>query len=112
MKGSGEYPDNWCEIADAVKNAADWRCVRCDHPHDPASGYCLTVHHLTGEKDNCKWWNLAALCQRCHLHIQAKVVMHRAWFLPHSEWFKPFAAGYYAYVNGLPDDKESVAIEH
>lgn len=33
----------------------------------------LTVHHLDGDKLNCRWWNLAALCQRCHLSIQGRV---------------------------------------
>jgi len=103
-KSISEYPDNWKEIAKATKDAADWRCVRCGHEHDPKAGYCLTVHHLTIDPANCRWWNLAALCQRCHLQIQAKVVMERAWYLPHSEWFKPYAAGYYAHMHGLPDD--------
>lgn len=56
----------------------------------------LTVHHLDGNKLNCRWWNLAALCQRCHLTIQGKVKMHRPYFLEHSEWFKPYVAGFYA----------------
>jgi hypothetical protein len=68
----------------------------------------LTVHHLDMSPANCAWWNLAALCQRCHLCIQSKVVLERAWYLPHSEWFKPFVAGYYAFVNGLPSDRYSV----
>lgn len=111
---SGKYPANWEEIAREVKQAVGWKCVRCQHPHDPKAGYCLTVHHLTGEKHNCRWWNVCPLCQRCHLHIQAKVVMHRQWMLPHSEWFKPYVAGYYAHINGLPDDKTYVQanIEH
>ncbi len=58
----------------------------------------LTVHHLDGDKANCRWWNLATLCQRCHLEIQAKVVMERVYVHEHSEWFKPHAAGYYAFV--------------
>lgn len=65
----------------------------------------LTVHHLTGswgnEKDakrDCRWWNLAALCQRCHLTIQGKVQMQRVWPWEHSDWFKPYVAGYYAFV--------------
>jgi hypothetical protein len=58
----------------------------------------LTVHHLDGDKANCRWWNLAALCQRCHLEIQAKVVMERVWPHEHSEWFKPLVAGYYGWV--------------
>ena len=58
----------------------------------------LTVHHLTGEKRDCRWWNLAALCQRCHLQIQGRVNMAQLWPHEHSEWFKPYAAGYYAFV--------------
>jgi hypothetical protein len=57
----------------------------------------LTVHHLDGNKLNCRWWNLAALCQRCHLTIQGRVVMSRPFFLEHSDWFKVYAAGYYAW---------------
>jgi hypothetical protein len=56
----------------------------------------LTVHHLDGNKLNCRWWNLAALCQRCHLTIQGRVKLERPYFLEHSEWFKPYVAGYYA----------------
>jgi hypothetical protein len=58
----------------------------------------LTVHHLNGRKFDLRWWNLAALCQRCHLEIQAKVTMERVWPWEHSEWFKPHAAGWYAYA--------------
>ena len=72
----GEYSADWKAIAAHVKEAAGWRCVRCGHAHEPATGYTLTVHHLTGDKANMRWWNLAPLCQRCHLHIQGKVVMH------------------------------------
>lgn len=56
----------------------------------------LTVHHLTGEKADCRWWNLAALCQRCHLYIQGRVKMHQVYPFEHTPWFKPHAAGYYA----------------
>lgn len=56
----------------------------------------LTVHHLNGIKHDLRWWNLAALCQRCHLTIQAKVLLERPYDRPHTEWFKPHAAGYYA----------------
>lgn len=58
----------------------------------------LTVHHLDGRKGNCRWWNLAALCQRCHLQIQGKVKMERVWPWEHSTWFQPYVAGYYAFV--------------
>jgi len=107
-KSTGHYPDNWREIANAVKERAAWQCVRCGHPHDIASGHMLTVHHLDLNKSNCAWWNLAALCQKCHLHIQGKVLIERPWIFEHSEWFKPYVAGRNAHLRGLPDDRESV----
>jgi hypothetical protein len=58
----------------------------------------LTVHHLDGDKANCRWWNLVALCQRCHLQIQGKVDMRRVYPWPHSDWFRPYVAGYYAWI--------------
>lgn len=57
----------------------------------------LTVHHLNGAKADCRWWNLVALCQRCHLSVQARVVMERPFLLEHSDWFKPYVAGFYAW---------------
>ena len=59
----------------------------------------LTVHHLDGNKMNCESWNLAALCQKCHLTIQGRVKMDQMFFaelLDVSEWFKPHLEGYYA----------------
>lgn len=102
----GGYPANWPEIAKAVKSAAGWCCIRCGAPNQP--GRVLTVHHLDMNPANCEWWNLAALCQQCHLHIQAKVVMERVWMFEHTEWFKPYVAGYYAARFGQPTDKEYV----
>lgn len=149
MKGSGDHPENWDEIALEVKDTAGWRCVRCKHPMGrwlqgiddlyktaqalidklepanprhtlrfmpegafliatwlPCDDQCthlpdgkqrvLTVHHLDGNKDNCRWWNLPALCQSCHLKIQAQVIMSQTYQLPHTDWFKPYVAGFYA----------------
>lgn len=107
-KSKGDYPDDWSELATEVKAAAGWACVRCGHAHEPATGYTLTVHHLDIDPRNRRWWNLAALCQRCHLRIQGKVVMQRPWIWDHSEWFRPYVAGYYAYHLGLDDSKEVV----
>ena len=56
----------------------------------------LTTHHLDGSKANLCWWNLAALCQRCHLSVQQRVVMDDPWPYEHSAWFEPHAAGFYA----------------
>jgi three-Cys-motif partner protein len=69
-----EYPPNWEEIAWRVKEAAGWRCQECGHPHDPASHYVLTVHHRDGNTSNSAEDNLVALCQRCHLRAQAKLL--------------------------------------
>lgn len=107
-KSTSNYPENWRAIAAQVKEDAGGKCVRCGHPHDVKAGYMLTVHHLDLSPANCEWWNLAALCQRCHLQIQHKVIMERPWMLPHSEWFKPYVAGYYASQYGQPTDKAYV----
>jgi hypothetical protein len=100
-KSTGSYPPNWDEIAKAVKDAAGWRCVRCDHVHDIPAGFMLTVHHLDLNPANCAWWNIPALCQKCHLRIQAKVIMEREWMFEHSQWFLPYVAAYYGVRHGL-----------
>ncbi len=55
-----------------------------------------TVHHFDGNKANCVWWNLLALCQRCHLKTQARVDPEVPYVLEHSGWLKPYVAGFYA----------------
>lgn len=119
MSNLSEYPPEWPDVSLAVKEAANWRCVRCGHPNErpghkiACDSLCdptrhrgglndgkqriLTVHHLDGNKWNLEWWNLVALCQVCHLQIQGKVKMERRYMFEHSEWFKPYVAGYYAY---------------
>jgi hypothetical protein len=72
--------DHW-RVSDVVEAA--WRI--------------LTVHHLNMNKLDCRWWNLAALCQRCHLNVQLRVVLDRPYDRPHRDWFKPYAAGWYAW---------------
>ncbi len=72
-----------------------------DHGIDTRTTYqaayrILTVHHLNERKHDLRWWNLVALCQRCHLTIQRKVTMEDPWPWEHSEWFKPHAAAWYA----------------
>ncbi len=92
-----KYPDNWKGIALRIKDKALWHCERCGHEHDIATSHVLTVHHLDGDKSNCADWNLAALCQRCHLSIQGQVKMDQLFFLdvlPVSGWFKPHYEGY------------------
>lgn len=71
----------------------------------------LTVHHLNGVKHDLRWWNLAALCQRCHLQIQGRVQMERVWPWEHSEWFRAHAAGWYAFAYLDEDITREQAIE-
>ena len=64
-KFQGVYPATWTkEFRDAFRAARSNRCERCGRGHMPSNGYALTIHHLTNDKSNCQWWNLAALCQR------------------------------------------------
>lgn len=89
----GEYPKDWATIAGEVKAAAGGQCVRCKAKHDPAIGYCLTVHHFDGDKANVAKWNLMALCQRCHLSVQARVDPAQGLIIHPSRWSMPYIAG-------------------
>ena len=71
------------------------KCIRCHSPSVP--GKILTVHHFNGDKANDSWWNLLALCQVCHLQVQAKVDPETPYFLEHADWLKPYVAGFYAW---------------
>lgn len=76
------YPDDWFEIAQAVKTAAGWCCqgspaypdCRAEHgkPH-PVTGalVVITVGHVDHQPENCAPENLRAWCQRCHITYDA-----------------------------------------
>lgn len=91
-----DYPDDWKQIAERVKTEANRCCVRCGHHHDRKTWHVLTVHHMDGDKANCAWYNLLALCQRCHLSFQGRVDPNQPYIFEHSPWFKIFACGFYA----------------
>jgi len=80
------YPDNWREISAGVKKAAGWRCEHCGHGHDRLSGHVLTVHHLDADPSNNAAYNLVALCQRCHLHLQRLDVGRQGWLFGMPGW--------------------------
>ena len=79
-----KYPANWSDISyDIRANRANWRCEKCGaengKPH-PITGsiVVLTVAHLGIDKPDgtagnkydtmdCRYENLMAMCQRCHL---------------------------------------------
>lgn len=86
-----------CELHGGDGPCAEWRI--------------LTVHHMDGDKSNCEWWNLLALCQRCHLTVQTRLIPDLTYFLEHSEWAKPYVAGFYAkkYEGRLITRKEALA---
>lgn len=91
---TGEYHADGKARRMAARAAWGNVCVRCQSPSVP--GKILTTHHFDGDKSNDAWWNLMPLCQVCHLQVQAKVDPRIPWFLEHSEWAKPFIAGFYA----------------
>lgn len=107
------YPADWPAIALARKARVFWCCERCNHRHDVDSGHVLTVHHLDGDKGNCEWWNLPALCQRCHLSIQGRIKMEQEFLFPelHSEWFEPYVVGRAAYLRGEVADEDAIHAE-
>lgn len=102
----GVYPERWPKIAERVRRLNGYRCERCCHPSrphtpdwnlpcdercthaGPGDWRILTVHHLDGRKDNVRLWNLAALCQRCHLEIQGKVAWYQGWPFAHTPWMQ------------------------
>lgn len=99
-------PDGQAKRREARERAGN-KCIRCGSPSVP--GKILTTHHFDGDKSNDAWWNLLALCQVCHLHIQGKVDPETPFFFEHSDWLKPFVAGFYAWkYEGKMLDREDV----
>jgi len=88
------YNDDGKEKREEARRSVGFKCIRCGSPSVP--GRILTTHHFDGDKANDAWWNLLPLCQVCHLTIQGRVDPHTPWFLEHSEWLKPYVAGFYA----------------
>lgn len=133
----GSYPPDWPAIAAGVKRAADCRCIRCGHPFSergrplpcragcdpsrgahrapapqPYGGTNYGVHHLDGDKANCRWWNLLALCNHCHLTVQAKLIPERPYLWQHTPWFRIYAAGFYAWHYGGEEITREQAMLH
>lgn len=96
MKGAGKYPDDWPTIRIAAYARAGWKCEHCGMEFPEGSTKAkyvvrldgkpviLTVHHLDGNREHNDWTNLLAVCQICHLHIQAR--WRPGWSLP---WPQP-----------------------
>lgn len=104
----GAYPARWPQIAERVRRMNGYRCERCHHPSKPhtpdwnlpCDEHCthpgigdgkmrvLTCHHLDGDKSEVRLWNLAALCQVCHLQIQGRVAWYQEYAFPHTPWMQ------------------------
>lgn len=98
--------ETWQEIPREPATVAEFLGANCEVEAEWRIG---TVHHADGDKANLAWWNLWALCQVDHLHIQNKVVLERVYPYEHSDWAKPYIAGYYAKVYlGLDLTREEV----
>lgn len=89
---TGSYPADWHDIAERLKKAAAWKCERCHRGHSVKAARVITVHHLDGNKANCEDYNLAVLCQRCHLSVQNTFDPRQMTFLPPPTWLLPHIA--------------------
>jgi hypothetical protein len=68
------YHPKWRLISKLIrvnraKNACEW-CGAANYAPHPLTGsrVVLTVAHIDRNKHNNRFHNLAALCQKCHLH--------------------------------------------
>jgi 5-methylcytosine-specific restriction endonuclease McrA len=78
-----EYPENWTELATAIKRSVGYHCNRCGLKClPPAHSYrhldlslrrrlSAQVHHIDGDPSHNDRANLVCLCSGCHL------AMHR-----------------------------------
>ncbi len=76
---TARYPENWKEIATAVKEASGWCCTKCgrvclrpgEKPENwtlsQRKAYTLQVHHWNRDPSDNRWENLVSLCSSCHL---------------------------------------------
>jgi 5-methylcytosine-specific restriction endonuclease McrA len=92
-----EYPDNWTEIATAIKQSAGYHCNRCGlkclppahsyrhlnlslrrrlsallgetHAEETSARFHPQVHHIDGNPSHNDLSNLVCLCAGCHLRM-------------------------------------------
>jgi hypothetical protein len=78
------YPDDWPEIASAIKEAANWTCQQCSQacyrPGERVRDWrrVLTVAHLDRDPAHNDGANLKALCVVCHLNYDRAVNVRAA----------------------------------
>jgi hypothetical protein len=104
--GKDGYPPAWHEtLKHAVREQAGHRCIRCFHPYRKGDGeWCGSpLPHPHRPPSRRQQGQLPLVESRRALpamppEIQGKVKMERRWLHEHSDWFKPYVAGYYAHV--------------
>lgn len=81
---NSRYPDNWKDIALAMKQKVEWRCEKCGmqclKPADNKSQLSkserrrktLTVHHRNYQPEDNRLENLVCLCSGCHLNYHTR----------------------------------------
>lgn len=73
-----KYPDDWKQIATAIKAACDWKCQVCGkacyRPGERVlnNAWVLTVAHVNHVESDCRPENLVGACSVCHLKYDAE----------------------------------------
>lgn len=96
-KSFGTYPYNWKEIAIREKEYHDYHCICCGKHHKD-KGHITTVHHLDMNCSLCEWFNLAVLCQKCHLKIQNKIIWINLSYKECPDYLKSHWIGYWIFM--------------
>jgi hypothetical protein len=90
------YPDNWTQIALAIKEGCGWVCqccgMQCRRPGEPFDTHrrTMSVAHLNHTERDCRPENLRGLCSACHLRYDAQ---HHAANAARTRLAKRIAAG-------------------
>lgn len=63
-----DYTANWHEISKSAKRKAGYRCEQASCQIELRGRYSqyLHVHHIDGQRNNNKHYNLKVLCVKCH----------------------------------------------
>ncbi|AVQ84827.1 hypothetical protein [Variovorax sp. PMC12] len=73
---AGTYMTDDANVYDAATGEHLGRCRMSDYSVDRMTSVVLTIAHLDHIPENCDPSNLKALCQRCHLALDAE--QHKA----------------------------------
>jgi 5-methylcytosine-specific restriction endonuclease McrA len=71
-----KYPKNWKQIREKIMARAENRCELCNAKNyelhwKTGSKVVLTIHHINFNPQDNRTNNLLALCQRCHIKLDA-----------------------------------------